>query len=45
MGRREKKEERREEEGFFCWGRGHIGLPLNRQETDMAHRNMAVYKG
>jgi hypothetical protein len=26
-------------------GCGHKGLPLNREETDVAHRKMAVYNG
>ena len=46
-GKMEKeKEERRREKGK---GQGYLsqrdkGLPLDRKETDMAHRKMAVYK-
>lgn len=41
---REKEKEMRErEEG--CLSLGDKGLPLEREETNLAHRRRAVYKG
>lgn len=39
-----RRREQREGEGIFVlvWDKG---LPLDREETDVAHRQMAVYKG
>ena len=44
----EDKEERKKELGRSeraIYPRGEKGLLLDREETDVAHRQMAVYKG
>jgi hypothetical protein len=41
--RRKRKRGREREDGHLSWE--DRGLPLDREETDTAHRQMAVYKG
>lgn len=45
MGQDEGEEgkEQGREQGYLPWR--DKGLPLDREETDVAHRQMAVYKG
>lgn len=45
MGERERNKEREEGRGISLGKEQDKGLPLGREETDVAQGKMAVYKG